>query len=386
MGITGLLQILKPVLKKKKISSFKGMKIGIDGHSWLHQCAPYIGTDMYYKKNTNKHLNIINKKLEILLTNKIIPVLVFDGDKLPSKSHTDELRKNKKQKIKEEIEVLIKKGQMRMAHELMKRCVSITKDLLDSTIEFLKNNGVEYIISAYESDAQLTYLQRIGYIDAIMAEDSDLIVYGCTNLCYKFDGQFCDFYERGMLTECWDSFFEKNILDISILSGCDYLPSIPGIGIKTAYKYLKEYGSVENIVNFLSLKKNIDSKYLSEFNRAKVTFLNQVVIDPFTKKRLHLSLALNSSSESYSQNLEEMEYLGSLENKSKLSLENKSESIPDNELIESFSFKKMKILSEIEIKKLIGDKEFEKHKISSEIENFIFHEEEECSLYLKLKK
>ena len=33
-----------------------------------------------------------------------------------------------------------------------------------------------YVVSPYESDAQPTYLQKIGVIDFIMTEDSDLLV------------------------------------------------------------------------------------------------------------------------------------------------------------------------------------------------------------------
>ena len=35
-----------------------------------------------------------------------------------------------------------------------------------------------YVVSPYESDAQPTYLQKIGVIDFIMTEDSDVLVFG----------------------------------------------------------------------------------------------------------------------------------------------------------------------------------------------------------------
>lgn len=40
--------------------------------------------------------------------------------------------------------------------------------------------------------------------------------------------------------------YHNGILDgIQILAGCDYLDSIPGIGIKTAHKLLRKHKSVE---------------------------------------------------------------------------------------------------------------------------------------------
>jgi 5'-3' exonuclease len=34
-------------------------------------------------------------------------------------------------------------------------------------------------VAPYEADAQLAYLCREGYVDAVIAEDSDTVPYGC---------------------------------------------------------------------------------------------------------------------------------------------------------------------------------------------------------------
>ncbi|KAG0437963.1 Exonuclease 1 [Dictyocoela muelleri] len=378
MGITGLLPILKPVLKRSKISILKGKRVGVDGHSWLHQSAPHIAVELYHQKSTTRHLNVINKKIEILLSHQITPIIVFDGDSLPSKRHTDELRRINKQKIKNEVEKLLKRKEIKRANELMKRCVYITREMVNSTIEFLREKNVECIVSPYESDAQLTYLQRIGYIDAIIAEDSDLVVYGCTNVCYKFDGEYFDYYKKGMLKKCWDTFFEENILDIAIMSGCDYLPGIEGVGIKTAYKLLKEHGTPENVVKFLSIKKNIDSNYINEFYRAKKTFQNQIVIDPHTNERKYLSLStensqISSLEQSLSINSTGVEYLGSLES-------NQENSFDSSQKNSSLS---KDILTKEEFINKIGIDEFNLMRVPDNYNLFIYHEEEFCQILKK---
>ena len=38
--------------------------------------------------------------------------------------------------------------------------------------------GYDYLVSPYESDAQLTSLQKIGLVDYILSDDSDLLVFG----------------------------------------------------------------------------------------------------------------------------------------------------------------------------------------------------------------
>ena len=50
-----------------------------------------------------------------------------------------------------------------MALALMKRC---------------REKNFNYVVSPYESDAQLTYLQKIGVTDFIMTEDLELLVFG----------------------------------------------------------------------------------------------------------------------------------------------------------------------------------------------------------------
>jgi exonuclease-1 len=42
---------------------------------------------------------------------------------------------------------------------------------------------VAYIVSPYESDAQLAFLVKQGYADVAITEDSDLLVYGCKEVC-----------------------------------------------------------------------------------------------------------------------------------------------------------------------------------------------------------
>ncbi|EPR79686.1 Exonuclease I [Spraguea lophii 42_110] len=286
MGITGLLPLIKPILVKNNIKKYKGYRIGIDGHAWLHQLGPIIAQDLYYRKTTDKHIHIIKRKLENLINLGITPIIVFDGDCLPSKEHTNVSRRERKDKVLEEIELKLSQGKKSEANELMKRCVSITPDLVSSLIERLDS---EYIISPYESDAQLSYLQKIKYIDCILTEDSDMVVYGCDKILYKYDGMYVMEYDKSKLIKVLDQHFINNMLDICILSGCDYLKSVPGIGLKTAHKLMKKHNDVNAIIEELKIKKEVPENYYKEFIRAKMTFIHQVIFDPILNKRKYHS-------------------------------------------------------------------------------------------------
>ena len=69
---------------------------------------------------------------------------------------------------------------------------------------------------------------------------------------------------------------------MAILSGCDYLPSIPGVGLKTAWSLLRKHKTPENVVRALRLegKKEVPRNYLHEFKLAEKVFLHQRVYDP----------------------------------------------------------------------------------------------------------
>ncbi len=48
--------------------------------------------------------------------------------------------------------------------------------------------------------------------------------------------------------------------DLCVLLGCDYCDNIKGIGPKTAYKLISQYDTLENVLDFLSKKKQYAGK------------------------------------------------------------------------------------------------------------------------------
>ncbi len=42
---------------------------------------------------------------------------------------------------------------------------------------------------------------------------------------------------------------DDEFIDMCILCGCDYASKIEGIGPVKAYKFIKQYGSIENIID-----------------------------------------------------------------------------------------------------------------------------------------
>ncbi|CAB1120806.1 unnamed protein product [Ectocarpus sp. CCAP 1310/34] len=109
-------------------------------------------------------------------------------------------------------------------------------------------SGVRYVVAPYEADAQLGFLARNGHVDAVITEDSDIMLFGCTRVVFKLDrdgtGQEVDLREvfsrrndeldmRGMN--------EDDLMTLCALSGCDYLPSVHGMGLKKAYRMVSRH-------------------------------------------------------------------------------------------------------------------------------------------------
>lgn len=42
-----------------------------------------------------------------------------------------------------------------------------------------ESEGIKYLVSPYERDAQIALLLKHEYVDIAITEDSDLLVYGC---------------------------------------------------------------------------------------------------------------------------------------------------------------------------------------------------------------
>ena len=133
---------------------------------------------------------------------------------------------------------LLHSGERDAAYKMFQKAVDITPALARTFItELRKLRGVECIVAPYEADVQLAYLSHKDLIHAVITEDSDLITFGAKRILYKMDGagQGLEFRLRNLdaNTDLRFSGWDHNMFQqMCIMAGCDYLNSIPGIGIK----------------------------------------------------------------------------------------------------------------------------------------------------------
>jgi exonuclease 1 len=238
-------------------------------------------------------------RIKMLRHYGVEPYVVFDGDYLPSKLHTEDTRaKSRAHHLSVGMQFREQK-QHSKATEAFQRCIEITPEMAYRFILALQRENVSYIVAPYEADAQLAYLEKKGIIHAVVTEDSDLLVFGCKTILLKMT-PFGDCVEikrekfgnvRGQIT--LHGFTDDDFRHMAILSGCDYLVNINGVGLITAHKLLRRFNkNVPRVYVFhLALTKAIQSlrlqlgtrvppDYLDSFHRANITFKHQRVFCP----------------------------------------------------------------------------------------------------------
>ena len=240
----------------------------------------------------------------------VTPYLVFDGDYLPSKSATEEERSAKRSESKRIGLELYHRGKLSQAHLELQKAIDVTPEMARQLIEELKRHKVQYVVAPYEADAQLAYLERKNFIQGVLSEDSDLLVFGVKRLLTKLD-QYGDCVEinRADFTACRDisliGWSDAEFRRMAILSGCDYLASINKMGLKTAYRLVRRHKSIEKILRMLQFdaQYRVPPDYLDNFRKAELTFLHQRVFCPTGQK-------LVMATESHGPESEEFDFIG----------------------------------------------------------------------------
>lgn len=287
MGVSGLLGLLKSIQRQTTLKAYSGQTLGVDAFGWLHRGAAGCAYQLAVDKPTTFYITFVLNRVRMLLDFGITPYLVFDGDALPSKAETNAKRREERNAAKELGLSLLKSGKREEALLKFQKAVSITPQMTFNLIEELRRMNVQVLVAPYEADAQLVYLEKEGIIDGIISEDSDMLVFGAQRLITKLDQHAScveirrvDFLlNKEVSLAGWsDAMFRR----MAILSGCDYLKNVNGVGLRTAHGFVKRHKEIKKITRMMALsgKYVIPSDYLANFEAAERAFLYQRVFCP----------------------------------------------------------------------------------------------------------
>lgn len=248
MGIKGLLKALNPLLVptegstnsgaatinnahpnggqiptgKYHIGAFARTTLAVDASSWLYK-AGYACADQLVEsiETPNSRLppqveavlsNYFQKRIDHLLAPQSIGggsvsgvILVFDGRRCPLKAGTNAEREARRRSNLTEARRLRALGRMQEARDKYKQCIKATDPMARSVAAGVEKKykvtgpnhfgalpKVRCVFAPYEADAQLAKLCADGVADAVVTEDSDILVYSATvgvafPVIYKLD-------------------------------------------------------------------------------------------------------------------------------------------------------------------------------------------------------
>jgi flap endonuclease-1 len=267
MGIKNLTKLLQQnapeaFKEEKGPQAYTGTKVAIDASMALYQFMVAVRS---IGSNGNASMQLTNEAGEVtshiqgffsrtirLLERGVKPVWVFDGKAPDLKGGELAKRKEAKEKAKADLKEAIESGDVDAQNKLQKRTVRVTKEHNEDIKTLLRLMGCPVVEAPCEAEAQCAALAKQGHVFASASEDMDTLTFGTPKLLRKFtapESKKIPVMEINLqralegLQLSMDEF-----IDLCILCGCDYMDSIKGVGSKTAYKLIKEHGTLEKVL------------------------------------------------------------------------------------------------------------------------------------------
>ncbi|KAI5304222.1 DNA repair protein rad2 [Ascosphaera pollenicola] len=112
--------------------------------------------------------------------------------------------------------------------------------------QLLRLFGIPYITAPMEAEAQCAELVRLGLVDGIVTDDSDVFLFGGTRI-YKNMFNQAKFVECYLSTDLENEYglTREKLIRFAHLLGSDYTEGIPNVGPVTALEILTEFDTLE---------------------------------------------------------------------------------------------------------------------------------------------
>lgn len=230
---------------------------------------------------TTSHLLGMFYRTIRLVESGLKPMYVFDGKPPVLKGGELEKRLLKRQDALKQIDDLKETGTVEELMKYEKRTVRASREQNDEAKKLLELMGIPYIVAPSEAEAQCAELARAGKVFAAASEDMDTLCYEPKYLlrhltvaeARKMPIDQID-YEALLKGLDMD---RSTFVDLCILLGCDYCETIKGVGPVTAFKLIKEHGSLDNIVKWIQENPEKTKYKVPEnwpYDEAKQLFMN----------------------------------------------------------------------------------------------------------------
>lgn len=279
MGIRNLNTILKNncknSIKRVRLSDLSGNRVAVDASIYMYKYKSIYGSQW------------ISAFYGFLKTLSIFKcVFVFDGkdfieDKAVERSRRSEMKKGMRTKLSEVEEAYnqyVVNGTMSdillpfktfnrdystltndrdlisdtKIQEYFFKTKNILMPLYDQDVSTIKlmceNMGMAVINSHTEAEKTCSMLCHEKQVDMVLSEDTDVLAYNTPVIISKLSMGECTLINMNDVLRELELTHEQ-FIDMCIVCGSDYSPGLVGIGPVKAYKYIKMYNSIDNIIS-----------------------------------------------------------------------------------------------------------------------------------------
>lgn len=262
--------------KPVHFSTFKYKCIAIDMMNLLY---------IHKARNSRDWMKNVLIFLKKLQNYYVHPVCIFDGKSHPLKYQTIQKRKDERNKglarissVKESLEnyktskhiddllrnfirnkpefvsrlnpdtLIIDRIEEYIQKQINNYSLYFSSDDIKNIKELISGMGIKVITAKYDGEALCSYLSKIGKVEAVVTNDSDVFFFGCKSV-------ICKFVDDGGLLLTIDSILEKmeidyeQFIDLCILCGTDFNESTKGYGFIRSLALIQKYKTLENIKN-----------------------------------------------------------------------------------------------------------------------------------------
>ncbi|KIX00474.1 uncharacterized protein Z518_10614 [Rhinocladiella mackenziei CBS 650.93] len=149
----------------------------------------------------------------------------------------------------------------------------VTHVMIQECQALLRLFGLPYITAPMEAEAQCAELVRLGLVDGIVTDDSDIFLFGGTRI-YKNMFNTAKFVECYLASELEKEFLldRRRLIRFAHLLGSDYTEGIPGIGPVTALEILTDFETLQEFKDWcsqvqLGRPQDLENKLTTPFRR-----------------------------------------------------------------------------------------------------------------------
>lgn len=291
MGVKNLSKLIRKhapeAVRATTLSDYSGKRLAFDTPIFMYKYASIMPG------------NVVQgfKDLHVLLVqHDIVPIFVFDGK--TSEAKTGEM--NKRRAIKKRARVQCEEAEAHLRHVKQKTTSGNFAELVDAqekyekaskrvqgvptssdyaeVLEWMKSRNIAHMFAAHDAEKLITELVSTNKADMCVTEDFDVLPYFA---------RFEDISNARMLTgmgkvemieynleQVLQGFKidQKQLVDVCILSGCDFSEKIQGIASVRALQLVRAHGTIEEILRVIDRRKYTVPEVF-EYKKARDEFL-----------------------------------------------------------------------------------------------------------------